>query len=151
MAPFGGYRQTYWEDVTVGQVITPMHDEIAYHRIVMSATATGAFFSGHLDPAYAQAQGQPDIYLTTGGFQGLIDRFITDWAGPMTMIRRRKMSMRASIHPGDVVRAAGSVVSLTDGAEGATGGLVQAEVELRNGNGDLCVPATVVFELPKRG
>jgi len=35
--------------------------------------------------------------------QSMVDRVMTDWAGPRGFIARRKLSMKGAIHPGDTL------------------------------------------------
>lgn len=83
---------------------------ITYEKIVMTPMATWDLFPGHNDPFFAQAQGQKSIYLNTVVLQGFADRVATDWAGPAAFIARRKMIMKASVYPGDVLTGSGRVV-----------------------------------------
>jgi hypothetical protein len=86
---------------------------VTYQKIVMTPMATWDLFPGHNDPAYAQKQGQKSIYLNTVVLQGFADRVATDWAGPATFIARRKMVVKASVYPGDILTGCGRVVRST--------------------------------------
>lgn len=90
-----------FDDVIVGDEITPVSIPITYKRVCMNAAATWDWFPGHHDPEYARSQGQRTIYLSTLFFHGFIDRGLTDWAGPDALLRRRKISMIKSIYPTD--------------------------------------------------
>jgi acyl dehydratase len=134
-----------WQDIQAGSQLPPVAIEISYRRVVMNAAATWDWFPGHHDPFYAREQGQRTIYLSTLFFQGLVDRLVTDWAGPRAFIRRRKIEMRRSIYAGQVARASGRVARVyeNDGA-----GLVDVEAEVGSDEGP-CVLAAVTVELPR--
>jgi acyl dehydratase len=133
-----------WEDIQAGAPLPEVTIEISYRRVVMNAAATWDWFPGHHDPFYAREQGQRTIYLSTLFFQGLVDRLVTDWAGPRAFIRRRRIEMRRSIYAGQVARASGRVARVyeDDGA-----GLVDVEAEVASEEGP-CVLANVTVELP---
>lgn len=97
-------------DVEVGDTIPPVSLPVTHKRVCLNAAATWDWFPGHHDPAYARSQGQRDIYLSTLFYHGFIDKGLTDWAGPDTLVRRRTMSMTRSIYPGQTATLTGSVV-----------------------------------------
>lgn len=134
-----------WQDIQAGSQLPEVAIEISYRRVVMNAAATWDWFPGHHDPFYAREQGQRTIYLSTLFFQGLVDRLVTDWAGPRAFIRRRKIEMRQSIYAGQVARASGRVARVyeDDGV-----GLVDVEAEVASEDGP-CVTASLIVELPR--
>ena len=138
------YPQKLWSEVREGETLPPMRFPIDYARIILNAAATWDYFPGHHNPAYARAQGQPNIYASTIFFHGLIDRFVTDWGGPLTLVRRRRMRMVASAHPGDTLSVEGRIVRAYRETEL---GLVDLEITLSTERG-LCVPASVCARLP---
>jgi hypothetical protein len=50
--------------------------------------------------------------LTTNG---LVGRFVTDWAGPQASLRRIAIRLGAPSYPGDVLTLTGEVISNEDG------------------------------------
>jgi acyl dehydratase len=136
--------QTREQDLRAGARLPEVTLDISYRRVVMNAAATWDWFPGHHDPFYAREQGQRTIYLSTLFFQGLVDRLVTDWAGPLAFIRRRKIVMRRSIYAGQVARASGRVKRAYDDG-GAT--VVEVEAEVSSDEGP-CVAAELTVELP---
>lgn len=134
----------YWDEISEGDVITPVQMDVPFERVVLDAAATQDYFPGHHNPAYARHQGQKNIYLNTMAIEGFIDRVVTDWAGPHTFIRKRQMQMRASIYAGDVMSGEGKVEKRyqEDGRN-----LVDLSVLVSNQDGP-CVPASLIIELP---
>lgn len=139
------YPQRLWSSVAIGEVLPPIDMPVAYSRIILNAAATWDYFPGHHNPEYARSQGQPDIYVSTILFHGLVDRLVTDWGGPETFIRRRKLRMVASVHPGDTMRIEGEVVRHYRDDQGA--GLVDIDLRILTARG-LCVPASITARLP---
>lgn len=97
-------------EIVIGLELPQVELSVTYEKVVMTPLATWDLFPGHCDPAYAQMQGQKSIYLNTIALQGFADRVATDWAGPAAFIARRKMAMKASVYPGDVLTGSGRVV-----------------------------------------
>jgi acyl dehydratase len=97
-------------DIAEGLELPEITLNVTYEKVVMTPLATWDLFPGHNDPFYAQGQGQKSIYLNTVVLQGFADRVATDWAGPSAFIARRKMVMKASVYPGDVLTGSARVV-----------------------------------------
>ena len=96
-------------DVAEGQAIPPLVEEITYRRVVMNPGATGDYFPGHYDPDYARRQGQPTIYANSLHVFGLLDRAVTDWAGPTAFLMRRNVRLVSSMYAGDTATVSGVV------------------------------------------
>jgi len=145
------YTQRYFEDVTAGQEIPAVSDEITYRRVIMNPATTWDYFPGHHDPEYARSQGQPTIYLNTMHLLGFVDRVITDWSGPRTFLVRRKVKTHQSVYAGDTIVGTGRVVTTRDDERaGRTRHLVDLELTVANQNDILCVSATATVALPSR-
>ncbi|GLB81288.1 MaoC/PaaZ C-terminal domain-containing protein [Mycobacterium kiyosense] len=132
-----------FEDITVGDTLTPVSIEISYKRICMNAASTWDWFPGHHDPDYARSQGQRTIYLSSLFFHGFIDRGLNEWAGPDALIRRRKISMIRSIYPGQTATLSGKVVGKR---QDAGRHLVDLELLVSSDDGP-CVPSEATVEL----
>jgi len=139
------YPQRLWSEVKAGDVLPGIELAVEYARIILNAASTWDYFPGHHNPEYARAQGQPDIYVSTIFFHGFIDRLITDWGGPSTFIKQRRMRMVASVHPGDTMRAEGHVLRHYRDEDGC--GMVDLDIRINTARG-LCVPASARVQLP---
>jgi acyl dehydratase len=104
-----------WADVAKGQAIPVLVDEITLRRVIMNPGATGDYFPGHYDRDYAQRQGQPTIYANSLHLFGLLDRAVTEWAGPGSFLARRNVRLVSSLYAGDTVTVAGTVTGKRDG------------------------------------
>ncbi|MCP9271181.1 hotdog family protein [Mycolicibacterium arenosum] len=134
-----------FDDVEVGDEITPVSIPITYKRICMNAASTWDWFPGHHNPEYAKSQGQQTIYLSTLFFHGFIDRGLCDWAGPDALLRRRKISMIKSIYPGQIATLTGRVIGKRE-VDGAS--LVDLELMVSSEEGP-CVPSEATLQLPQ--
>lgn len=139
--PTAGLR---FDDVAVGDEITPVSIPVTYKRVCLNAAATWDWFPGHHDPEYARSQGQRTIYLSTLFFHGFIDRGLGDWAGPDALLRRRKISMIRSIYPGQTATLTGRVIGKRE-VNGT--GLIDLELMVSSEEGP-CVPSEATLQLP---
>jgi acyl dehydratase len=100
-------HQLYWDDAVEGATIPPIVLNVSYEKVAMVSMATWDLFPGHNDPNYAAVQHQKTIYLNTIVLQGFADRVLTDWAGHMTSVVRRKLMMTGSVYAGDTLTGKG--------------------------------------------
>lgn len=105
----------WWHDVAEGDAIPALVEEITYRRVIMNPGATGDYFPGHYDPDYARRQGQPTIYANSLHLFGLLDRAVSEWAGPASFLARRNVRLVSSMYAGDTVTIAGTVTGKRDG------------------------------------
>lgn len=128
--------------VSVGDELPPLSIPLTRTLITATAIATRDYQEVHHDPGIAVERGSKDIImniLTTNGFVG---RFVTDWAGPNSMIRSVKVRLGAPNYPGDTMEMTGAVTA-TD----ADTNTVTIAVKGANSLGDH-VNATVEVVLP---
>ena len=102
-------HQLFWEDVIEGQRFSLPLMQVSYRHVINHVGAGRDYMRGHHEQAYAHAQQQKDIYMNTMFHQSMVDRVMTDWAGPRSFIARRKIAMRGSICPGDALRGEAEV------------------------------------------
>ena len=133
-----------FDDVAVGDEITPVSIPVTYKRVCMNAASTWDWFPGHHDPEYARSQGQRTIYLSTLFFHGFIDRGLSDWAGPDALLRRRKISMIKSIYPGQTATLTGRVIGKRE-VNGTS--LIDLELMVTSEEGP-CGPSEATLQLP---
>jgi len=121
-----------WDDVVEDAAIPSLVDEITARRVVQNPGATGDYFPGHWDPEYAKRQGQPAIYANSLHIFGLLDRAVTEWAGPHSFLVRRNVRLMSSMYAGDTVTVAGVVAGkrVEDDAQ-----LIDLDLTITNDNG----------------
>lgn len=98
-----------YDGVQAGQQLPGLNIPITASLIVAGAIATGDYSLVHHDKAHAQAAGTPDIFMNILTSNGLVQRFVNDWAGPAARIRSVKLRLGAPNFPGDTMKLAGTV------------------------------------------
>lgn len=140
-----------YEDVAVGDELTPLDIPLTRTVITATAIATRDYQDVHHDPDLAVMRGSPDIFmniLTTNGFVG---RFVTDWTGPGAVIEKVAIRLGAPNHPGDTMHMTGVVTAKADPVDRRDGrGTVELSVRGANRLGDH-VTGTVRVALPVAG
>ena len=126
------------KDVTVGQQLPELAVPITASAIVAGAIATNDFQDVHHDKAAAQATGVPDIFMNILTTNGLVQRFVSDWAGPAARIVSVEIKLGAPNFVGDTMRMSGEVARV-EGRE------VDVKVSGRNTIGEH-VAATVTLD-----
>lgn len=130
------------KEIAVGLELPEIALDVTYEKVVMTPLATWDLFPAHNNPFYAQRQGQKSIYLNTVALQGFADRVATDWAGPDAFIARRKMVMKASVYPGDVLTGSGRVVGT---ARERDRHRIELAIQLRTQAATVCDVETTLF------
>ena len=109
--------------------------------VVSSALATRDFQDVHHDRDRAVELGSKDIFVNILTSTGLVQRYVTDWAGPHAEIRRIAIRLGVPCYAYDTLTFSGTVVE-RDGDEYAV------EVVGRNSLGDH-VTGSVRVHLPE--
>lgn len=136
------FDQLYAGDVTTDSAVPVCTMDVTYKTAILHVAAGWDYMPGHHEPAYAVAQGTENIYLNTLFHQSFVDRTLTDWAGPLTFLRRRKISMRDQIYPGDRIEGHAKVLAVREDE-------VDLSVVIRTPRADACL-AECTIRLPKR-
>lgn len=103
-----------FDRVAVGEELPALAIPITVPLIVGGALATRDYFPGHHDLEAARALGSPHIFMNILTTNGLVQRFVEDWAGPQATLHSLKIKLGAPNHPGDVMRFSGSVTDKRD-------------------------------------
>ena len=82
--------------------------------VVSTAIATRDFQDVHHDRDLARSYGSQDIFLNILTSTGLVERYVTDWAGPDTEVRGIAIRLGAPAYPYDTLTFAGQVTSVDD-------------------------------------
>lgn len=137
--------QLYFEDVTVGDEMTPLQTTCDRVQLFLFSAATHNAHRIHYDQAYAASEGYPDV-LVHGPLQaGLLSRAVTDWIGPAGRLVTFSTQNRAVAHPGDELTFGGTVTAVDEAA-----GTVSLELTGRCGD-TVLMPGTATVTLPRRG
>ena len=80
--------------------------------IVSTAIATRDYQDVHHDRDKAQAKGSKDIFVNILTDTGLVQRFITDWAGPTAVIKSIGLRLGVPWYAYDTVTLSGEVTGV---------------------------------------
>jgi len=83
--------------------------------IVSTAIATRDYQDVHHDRDKAQAKGSKDIFVNILTDTGLVQRYITDWAGPTAIIKSIALRLGVPWYAYDTVTFKGEVTAVEDG------------------------------------
>ena len=105
------FENRFWEDVEEGEALPELVMPITLTRCVYLASATRDFSPQHSNRDYAQSRSKTkDVFVNTPFNIGMVGRFMTDWAGPESIVRRVQVHMRQNICAGDDMIISGKVV-----------------------------------------
>lgn len=81
--------------------------------VVSTAIATRDFYPVHHDRDFAQCGGSKDIFLNILTTTGLVQRYVTDWAGPEAIVRAVSIRLGVPCYAGDTLTFTGRVTDDT--------------------------------------
>ena len=128
------------DDVSVGDVLPELAIPLTRTLIVAGALGTRDYEDVHHDPQRAVERGTPDTYMTINHTNGLIGRYVTDWAGPGAVMTRLSTRLGVPNFPGDTMTFTGEVV-------GKDGDAIRIAVRGTNSKGAHAV-SEVTLRLP---
>jgi uncharacterized protein len=120
--------------------------------IVAGAIASRDYQDVHHDAELARVRGSEDIFMNILTTNGLVGRYVTDWAGPGAVLERVAIRLGAPNYPGDTMTLTGTVTEVhPDDADGRDDGRASVTVAVSGANsrGDH-VTGTVRLALPRR-
>jgi hypothetical protein len=135
-------RTLHADEVNVGDELPELEIPLTRTLIVTTAIASRDYQDVHHDPQLAIDRGSPDIFMNILTTNGLVGRFVTDWAGPGAVITGVSIRLGAPNYPGDTMLLSGRV-------EEVTSQQVRLSVRGANSLGDH-VTGTVQLTLPAR-
>jgi acyl dehydratase len=128
------------DDVSVGDQLPTLELPITRTMIVATAIASRDYQDVHHDPELAEQRGSKDIFMNILTTNGLVGRFVTDWAGPGAVLKALRIRLGAPNYPGDVMTLTGEVTQVGDDGD------VDVRIRGANGLGDH-VTGTVTVRL----
>ena len=105
--------------------------------IVSTAIATRDYQDVHHDRDKAQAKGSKDIFVNILTDTGLVQRYLTDWAGPAALVKSIGLRLGVPWYAYDAVTFSGEVTAVADG-------LVTVKVVGANSLGDHVIATATV-------
>ena len=100
---------------TVGDQLPPLTIEATPTFVVSTALATRDFQDVHHDRDRAHQRGSKDIFVNILTDTGLVQRYVTDWAGPSARVRKIAIRLGVPCYAYDTLRFSGEVLAV-DGA-----------------------------------
>lgn len=125
---------------TVGQQLPELVIEASVRNIVATAIASRDYQDVHHDIATAQLKGSKTIFTNILTSNGYVLRYVTDFFGPLAVVRTSKIRLGAPNYAGDTMTMRGEVTKVD-------GKLVEVAVRGTNSLGDHVI-GTVTVELP---
>jgi hypothetical protein len=98
--------------VAEGTELPPLTIEATPTFVVSTALATRDFQDVHHDRDAAVVRGSKDIFLNILTDTGLVQRFVSAWAGPEALIRSIKIRLGVPCYAYDTLTFTGRVVSV---------------------------------------
>ncbi|WP_016932112.1 MaoC family dehydratase [Rhodococcus sp. R1101] len=123
--------------VTIGENLptSTIHADPTF--VVSTALATRDFQDVHHDRDKAQQRGSKDIFVNILTDTGLVQRYVTEWAGPRAVIKSISLRLGVPWYAYDTLTLSGTVASVE-------GGLVTVDVTGTNSLGKH-ITATATF------
>lgn len=144
-------RSRWHDEVSVGDELPELVLPVTRTLIVAGAIASRDYQDVHHDAELAKARGSEDIFMNILTTNGLVGRYVTDWAGPSAVLEKVAIRLGAPNYPDDTMTLSGRVeASEQPGGRGDGRAAVTVSVRGRNSRGDH-VTGTVRLALPVRG
>jgi len=128
--------------LSVGDVLPELTIEATPTFVISTALATRDSQDVHHDRDLAQQRGSKDIFVNILTDTGLVQRFVTDWAGPRAVIGSITLRLGVPWYAYDVLTLSGTVAALAEG-------IVTLDVVGRNSLGDH-ITSTVTLSMGVR-
>jgi acyl dehydratase len=129
------------DTVPVGTVLPELVIPVDATFVISTALATRDFQDVHHDRDKAVARGSKDIFVNILADTGLVQRYVTDWAGPRARVKSLSLRLGVPLYAGDTLTLTGTVTAVE-------GELVHLEVIGRDSLGDH-IQAQAVIALPE--
>ena len=135
-----------FEDIQIGDEITPLVKEIGMARMMAYGAATWDFIRLHYDADYARELGFEAPFVDGQMMGGFLTQHVQDWAGPGAFLRKLAFRNRVMAYPGDSLTCHGVVTDVLSTEEG---GMVECDLWMENQRGEKVVdPATALLRFP---
>jgi acyl dehydratase len=103
-----------FSEVKVGDKLPNFDFPITVSFVVGSAVASRDFTPVHHNKAAANASGMANVFPNILSDNGLTGRYITDWAGPESTLKRINIKLGAPVMPGEDLKFTGEVAAKDD-------------------------------------
>lgn len=120
-----------FSDVNVGDRLPEQTIELTSSLIVGGALASQDFTPVHHDTSAARASGMQDVFMNILTTNGLVERFVTDWAGVNARVKNVSIKLGTPNLPGDNMKMTGEITEKLE-----SDGVVAVEVTGKNSWGN---------------
>lgn len=135
-----------WDQVAEGDTLPELAVDVTATTVVLGALASRDWRPMHHDYMFAtKRNGLQDIFLNTPNQAAWIERYLTDWSGPLGRIGRMTFRMRTSVYPDDRMVVRGTVTGTSVDATGC--GWASVEITLSVGE-TIATSCTATIALP---
>ena len=135
-----------FEDIQIGDEITPLVKEIGMARMMAYGAATWDFIRLHYDADYARELGFEAPFVDGQMMGGFLTQHVQDWAGPGAFLRKLAFRNRVMAYPGDSLTCHGVVTDVLSTEEG---GMVECGLWMENQRGEKVVDsASALLRFP---
>jgi acyl dehydratase len=135
-----------FEDIQIGDEVTPLVKEIGMARMMAYGAATWDFIRLHYDADYARDLGFEAPFVDGQMMGGFLTQHVQDWAGPGAFLRKLAFRNRVMAYPGDSLTCHGVVTDVSSTEEG---GMVECDLWMENQRGEKVVdPASALLRFP---
>ncbi|WP_344524016.1 MaoC family dehydratase [Streptomyces albiaxialis] len=98
----------------MGEELPPLEIPVTRTLIVSGALASRDHQDVHHDAEAAREKGSPDIFMNILTTNGLVGRYVAEWAGADAVLRRVAVRLGVPNYPGDTLTLRGRVTALAD-------------------------------------
>ena len=140
-------EQVYWEDVMDGMELPSLIKHSTTRQLVQYAGASGDYYEIHYDKDFAQGTGLDSVIIHGALKNAFLGQLVTEWIGPMGVLKRLGCQYRGMDPPGKPITAKGTVTRKYQQDEDY---LVDCDIWLENGEGQNTTPGSATVALPSR-
>ena len=138
--------QLYFEDVKVGDSLTPFVRKTELLNFNRFAAVNDEFVAVHMDEQAAIANGFPRLYGMGALRTALLHVMLREWAGDAAFLVRVAIQHRGINYRDDVLTFTGSVTAKSTSDRGT----VDVAVEARTDGGELSAKGSATVRFPSR-
>jgi acyl dehydratase len=102
-------KRLYYQDIAVGDEVTPLAKQPTTQQLVMWAGAVGDYQPIHYDKDFAQSRGLSGVIVHGQLVGAFLGQLMTDWIGEKGTLRKLSCSYKGMNYPGEVITFKGKV------------------------------------------
>lgn len=140
-------KELFYEDIEVGQEVTPLIKHPTTQQLVMYAGASGDYYQIHYDKDFALQNNLPGVIIHGALKNAWLGQLMTDWIGETGTLKQLSCQYRGMDVPDDVITGKGIVTN-----KSVTGDehLVECDIWLENGKGEKTTLGSATVALPTK-